>query len=139
LLAWFPAAARTNDALVGEVQELHVSSKHEAIRVLVRRLGELDCISPEASDAIVAKIMAREELGATGIGRGVAIPHAKHPSVRRTVGIVGYTAQGIDFNSLDGEFVRTIVLLLSPNDKPVEHLRALEWISRTLRDVQPQT
>lgn len=136
-LAWFPAAAQANDALVSEVQQLDVATKHEAIQTLVRRLGDLGRISPEACDELVSRIIAREELGATAIGRGIAIPHAKHPAVPRTVGIVGYAARGIDFNSLDGEPVKIVVLLLSPAGQSVEHLRALAWISRTLRDAYP--
>jgi hypothetical protein len=88
-LAWFPAAVQANDALVNEVQQLDVRTKREAIQSLVRRLGELGCIPPDASDELVARIIAREDLGATAIGEGIAIPHAKHPSVPRTVGIVG--------------------------------------------------
>lgn len=131
----FLAAAKTNDSFVNEVYELHVSTRHEAIQALVGRLRELGRISSEANEDIVAKIMAREELGAVGAVRGIAIPHSRHVSVRQTVGIVGYAAKGIEYNSLDGERVRTIILLLSPADKPREHLQALEWISRLLRAV----
>lgn len=133
LLASFWAAAKTNDFFVSEVHELHVSTRHEAIQSLVGRLGELGRISPEANEDIVAKIMAREELGAIGAVRGIAVPHARHLSVRRTIGIVGYAPRGIDFSSLDGEPARTIIMLLSPDDKPREHLQALEWITRLLR------
>ena len=78
--------------------------------------------------------MKREELGSTGIGKGIAVPHTKHPSVSKLVGTVGVSADGIDFNSLDGEKVHLLFLLISPPDLPVEHLRALENISRQLRD-----
>ncbi len=78
--------------------------------------------------------MKREELGSTGIGRGVAVPHTKHPSVQRLVGTVAVSGEGIDFNSLDGEKVQLFFLLISPPDRPGDHLRALENISRQLRD-----
>ncbi len=78
--------------------------------------------------------MKREELGSTGIGRGVAVPHTKHPSVQRLVGTVAVSSDGIDFNSLDGEKVQLFFLLISPPDRPGDHLRALENISRQLRD-----
>ena len=67
--------------------------------------------------------MKREELGSTGIGRGVAVPHTKHPSVDRLIGTVGVSQEGIDFQSLDGEKVHLFFLLVSPPDRPGDHLR----------------
>lgn len=131
-LAWFSPRTNVNEVFVGEVQELNVSTKWEAIQWLVGRLCELGRISLDASDEILPAILAREKLGSTGIGRGVAIPHAKHPSVRHAVGIIGFAANGIDFESLDGKLVNTVVLLLSPPDRPNEHLRALAWIMKVL-------
>ena len=91
-------------------------------------------ITDEDRDSIVKAIMKREELGSTGIGRGVAVPHTKHPSVDRLVGTVAISAEGVDFDSLDGEKVQLFFLLISPPDRPGDHLRALENISRQLRD-----
>ena len=85
-------------------------------------------------DSIVRAIMKREELGSTGIGRGVAVPHTKHPSVNRLVGTVAVSHEGVDFDSLDGEKVQLFFLLISPPDRPGDHLRALENISRQLRN-----
>jgi PTS system fructose-specific IIA component/PTS system nitrogen regulatory IIA component len=64
----------------------------------------------------------------------VAVPHTKHPSVDRLVGTVAVSREGVDFNSLDGEKVQLFFLLISPPDRPGDHLRALENISRQLRD-----
>ena len=114
--------------------ELKAVTKEEAIRELVQALldaGELDA---DQYDDIVAAIMKREELGSTGIGRGVAVPHTKHPSVQKLVGTVGVSESGVDFDSLDGERVQLFFLLVSPPERPGDHLRALENISRQLRD-----
>ena len=78
--------------------------------------------------------MLFRSLGSTGIGRGVAVPHTKHPSVDRLVGTVAVSRKGIEFESLDGEPVQLFFLLVSPPDRPGDHLRALENISRQLRD-----
>ena len=91
-------------------------------------------IDGDEKDSIVQAIMKREELGSTGIGRGVAVPHTKHPSVEELVGTVGVSSEGVDFTSLDGEKVQLFFLLVSPPDRPGDHLRALENISRQLRD-----
>jgi PTS system fructose-specific IIA component/PTS system nitrogen regulatory IIA component len=64
----------------------------------------------------------------------VAVPHTKHPSVQKLVGTVGVSSGGVDFNSLDGEKVQLFFLLVSPPERPGDHLRALENISRQLRD-----
>ena len=86
-------------------------------------------------ESIVKAILKREELGSTGIGRGVAVPHTKHPSVNRLVGSVAVSTQGVDFASLDGEVVHLFFLLISPPDRPGRSLAGpLEDISRQLRD-----
>ena len=108
--------------------------KPAVIRELVESLAAAGAISPDQVQGIVAAIMKREELGSTGIGRGVAVPHTKHASVERLVGTVGVSPIGVDFNSLDGDKVHLFFLLISPPDRPGDHLRALENISRQLRD-----
>ena len=91
-------------------------------------------IADEDKQSIIQAVLKREELGSTGIGRGIAVPHTKHPNVKQLVGTVGLSEDGIDFNSLDGEKVQLFFLLVSPPDKPGDHLRALENISRQLRE-----
>jgi len=113
---------------------LVADDKEGAIRELVAGLVDSQGISAEEQESIIKAIMKREELGSTGIGRGVAVPHTKHPSVDRLIGTVGVSAEGVDFDSLDGENVQLFFLLISPPDRPGDHLRALENISRQLRD-----
>src|ERR1041384_2010040 len=86
--------------------DLAADEKPAAIRELVESLAGSGAIAATDVDGIVAAIMKREELGSTGIGRGVAVPHTKHPSVERLVGTVGVSAEGVDFNSLDGAKVQ---------------------------------
>lgn len=114
--------------------DLQSASKEAVIEELVQSLLEAGEISADQRDDIIAAIMKREELGSTGIGRGVAVPHTKHPSVQELVGTVGVSEQGVDFDSLDGERVQLFFLLISPPERPGDHLRALENISRQLRD-----
>jgi len=114
--------------------DIQADDKPAVIHELVESLAAAGAISQEQVPGIVAAIMKREELGSTGIGRGVAVPHTKHASVERLVGTVGVSAVGVDFNSLDGDKVHLFFLLVSPPDRPGDHLRALENISRQLRD-----
>lgn len=114
--------------------ELRVDSKEAAIRAMVESLGTSGHLKAEHQDGIVSAIMKREELGSTGIGNGVAVPHTKHPSVDKLTATVAIAPGGVDFASLDGESVFILFLLVSPPDRPGDHLRALENISRHLRN-----
>ncbi|MFM7207620.1 MAG: PTS sugar transporter subunit IIA [Planctomycetaceae bacterium] len=120
-----------NEAIRSQV---HASTKEGVIREMAQSLVDSGSIAAADLEGIVKAIMKREDLGSTGIGRGVAVPHTKHPSVSRLVGTVAVSPSGIDFQSLDGEPVQLFFLLVSPPDRPGDHLRALENISRQLRD-----
>jgi fructose-specific phosphotransferase system IIA component len=114
--------------------QLKADDKEGVIREMTGSLLEAGKISADEVESIVRAILKREELGSTGIGRGVAVPHTKHPSVNRLVGTVAVSSHGVDFDSLDGEKVQLFFLLISPPDRPGDHLRALENISRQLRN-----
>ena len=114
--------------------ELQATDKPGVIQELVAALVESGQVKEADQAGIIEAVMKREELGSTGIGRGVAVPHTKHPSVDNLIGTVGVSADGVEFESLDGESVRLFFLLISPPDRPGDHLRALENISRQLRD-----
>jgi PTS system fructose-specific IIA component/PTS system nitrogen regulatory IIA component len=127
---------RMTDFVVREaiVPELHANNKEGVIREMVESLKNAAAFKNADTEEIVKAILKRELLGSTGIGRGVAIPHTKHPSVDRLVGTVALSKAGVGFDSLDGEPVHVFVLLISPQDRPGDHLRALENVSRSLRD-----
>ena len=112
--------------------ELKATDKQGVIREMVQSLVDAGGIRKENYEGIVKAFIKREELGSTGIWRGVAIPHEKHPTVKRHVGAVAISAEGIDFDSLDGEVVHLFVMTLSPTDDPGGHLRVMERLSRRL-------
>lgn len=115
------------------LSDLTATSKEEAIREIISSLTKSGHLKNEESESVIGAIMKREELGSTGIGNGVAVPHTKHPSVSRMIGTVVVSKKGLDFSSIDREPVDIIFLLISPPDRPGDHLRALENISRHLR------
>ncbi len=125
-----------SDFVSADAVRSHVDadSKEGVIREMVRALVDAGKIASSDEESIIKAILKREDLGSTGIGRGVAVPHTKHPGVTRLVGTVAVSQKGIDFESLDGEPVQLFFLLVSPPDRPGDHLRALESISRQLRD-----
>ena len=83
---------------------------------------------------IVERLSAREKLGSTGFGAGVAVPHAKLPGLSHVVGVFAKLAQPIDFQAVDDLSVDIVFLLLSPVDAGAVHLRALARVSRRLRE-----
>jgi nitrogen PTS system EIIA component len=127
---------RMTDFVVREaiVPELTATTKEGVIREMVGSLANTNHLKAAETEEIVRAVLKRELLGSTGIGRGVAIPHTKHNSVERLIGTVALSRPGVSFESLDGEPVHVFVLLISPQDRPGDHLRALENVSRSLRD-----
>ena len=127
---------RMSDFVVRDaiIPELTATTKEGVIREMVESLRAAGQFRGTDLEDIIRAILKREFLGSTGIGRGVAIPHTKHNSVERLIGTVALSAKGIAFDSLDGEPVHVFVLLISPQDRPGDHLRALENVSRSLRD-----
>src|SRR2546421_13057212 len=127
---------RMSDFVVREsiTATLTAASKEAVIRELVENLRGAGYFAGGEPEEIIKAIHKRELLGSTGIGRGVAIPHTKHPSVDRLVGTIALSKNGVPFDALDGEPVHVFVMLISPQDRPGDHLRALENVSRSLRD-----
>jgi mannitol/fructose-specific phosphotransferase system IIA component (Ntr-type) len=127
---------RMTDFVVREaiIPELTATTKEGVIREMVAGIGSAGYFKGAETEDIVKAVLKRELLGSTGIGRGVAIPHTKHTSVERLVGSVAISRSGVSFESLDGEPVHVFILLISPQDRPGDHLRALENVSRSLRD-----
>ena len=114
--------------------DLRPADKEDAIRQLVGALREAGKLPADEEPAIVAAVLKREELGSTGIGNGVAVPHTKHPAVSQLTATVGLVHGGLDFASLDNEPVHILIALVSPPENTRDHLRALETVSRHLKN-----
>lgn len=116
--------------------DLKAEDKQGAIRAMARSLLEAGKIPEADFEGIVRSVLLREELGTTGIGHAVAVPHAKHASVDRLVGTIAISPAGVEFEAIDGDKVHLLFLLISPPDRPGDHLRALESITRQLKRVE---
>jgi nitrogen PTS system EIIA component len=86
------------------------------------------------SDAVAEALLKREELGSTGTGGGVAIPHARLAGVKKPFAMLVRLAKSIDFDSIDGQPVDIVCLLLLPTHMQGEQLNALACAARTLRN-----
>lgn len=114
--------------------DIKSQDKEGAISELVSLLAASGGIKPAEKSEILRRLHEREMLGSTGIGKGVAIPHAKCPKLKKMTAAFGLSKEGIDFKSLDGERTKIFFLLLAPGETPGPHLKALAKISRLLDD-----
>ncbi|MDR1523512.1 MAG: PTS sugar transporter subunit IIA [Endomicrobium sp.] len=114
------------------IVDLKATDKKAAIIELVDNLEKTKKV--KKADEIINVVLEREKLGSTGIGQGVAIPHAKTDVLSEQLGVLGISRKGIEFNSLDGELVHIIFLLVGPVEVVGQHLKALSKISRLFKD-----
>jgi len=112
--------------------EMKSTTKPEAIEELVALLKRSGAIAD--AGPVAEAILKREELGTTGIGEGIAVPHGKSDAVNKLVAAFGRSGKGVDFNSIDGQPVQLFFLLIAPKDSAGPHLMALARISRLLKN-----
>lgn len=115
----------------GVIHKLKARCKREALQAMADRAAEL--INAPASE-IMSTLLEREQLGSTGVGDGVAIPHGKIEGLRAITGVLALLETPVSFDSLDDQPVDLIFLLLAPANATAAHLKALAKVSRLLRD-----
>jgi fructose-specific phosphotransferase system IIA component len=114
--------------------DIKATKKEDIIKELADLLINAGEIEKRYRNKLIDALMARESLGSTGIGQGVAIPHAKSDCVEKLVAAFALSKKGVDFDSLDAEPVYIFFLLVAPQDSAGPHLKALARISRLLKD-----
>lgn len=118
------------------IPDLKSNTRDDVIRELVEALSQAGKLAPDTVEEIVQQTIAREQLGSTGIGKGIAVPHIKHAAVSEIVGTIGCSSNGVDFVSLDKAPVYSVMLLISPTNNPEKHLEAMEKLfSHLQRDM----
>lgn len=114
---------------------IKVISAASSKKRLFHDLGDMANACFEMDQArVVEALLEREGLGPTGVGHGVALPHARMPGLERVCGLFIRMKKALDFDSVDRQPVDLVFALFAPEDAGVEHLKALALISRTLRD-----
>jgi mannitol/fructose-specific phosphotransferase system IIA component (Ntr-type) len=109
------------------------ADKRTIVSTLVQRLAATKKIGPDQVAEVVEGAMAREAIGSTGIGHGIAIPHCRTPLVSQIVCAFGAASDGVDFDSLDGEPVHSIFLLLTPPEQKEQHLQLMKSFASQIR------
>jgi len=115
------------------VPELAAKDRDGVIQELVAALAKAGAIEEADVPEVVAALIKREQNGSTGFGKGVAVPHAKHPRIQKMAGAVGRSVGGVDFASLDHQPVYSVFLLLSPENQPQQHLAAMNIVFSNLQ------
>jgi PTS system nitrogen regulatory IIA component len=100
---------------------------------MIDKLAECGAIAPDDTEAVARACIARENHGSTGFGKGVAVPHVKHPAIKQMTASIARSTVGVDFAALDRAPVYTVVMLLSSDEEPDAHLAAMERIFRHLQ------
>ncbi|HET6365104.1 MAG TPA: fructose PTS transporter subunit IIA [Nitrospirota bacterium] len=114
------------------IEEIKATDKIGVIREFAEILQATGRVTD--AEALVRVLLERESLGSTGIGDGVAIPHGKLNFISNMVVAFGRSSRGVDFQSLDAKPVYLFFLLVTPDNKPGDHLKALARISRILKN-----
>jgi mannitol/fructose-specific phosphotransferase system IIA component (Ntr-type) len=113
---------------------LQATTRDAAIIEMIKSLQAAGKLPGADLADITSAVLRREQLGSTGIGRGIAIPHSRHRDVPNLVGTVALAPNGLNFDSIDGEPVQVLFLLISPDQQPGPHLRALEAVVQKTKD-----
>ena len=106
-------------------------SKRHLFQAIAEQLAPTLGLNPHQ---IVDVVWEREQLGTTGVGQAIAIPHGKIPGLDRVCGYLAQLATPVDFASLDEKPVDLVFMLLAPAEAGADHLRALSAVSTLLRD-----
>ncbi len=113
------------------IPALKANSKKQALQLLAQKAAEVTGIK---EGTILEGLLERERLGSTGVGNGIAIPHAKLTGIDRLFGIFARLEHPVEFDSIDDHPVDLICLLIAPEGAGADHLKALARVSRLLRD-----
>jgi nitrogen PTS system EIIA component len=116
------------------IPEMKSTERWAAIVELIDLLVEKGAVRKADRDSVLAALRQREETMSTGIGFGIAIPHASSNCVNEVVAAFGRSSAGIEFDSLDNSPVKFIVLFVVPKDQFQVHLRTLAAIAKFLND-----
>jgi mannitol/fructose-specific phosphotransferase system IIA component (Ntr-type) len=114
------------------VAQLAAKERDEVITELLDALIASGAVDAGMRNELIRSVLDRERKGSTGFGKGVAVPHVKHAAIKEMNAAIGLSAGGVEFNALDKQPVYSVFLLLSPEDKPEDHLHAMEVIFKNL-------
>lgn len=118
----------SKDLVIPDLRETDKQSVlHELVRHLSHKIAGID------TSELLGVLLEREQLGSTGIGDGIAIPHGKLKDLKQLIAVFGKSAGGVSFDAMDGRPVHLFFLLVAPENSAGVHLKALARLSRLLK------
>jgi len=115
------------------IPDLEATDRNGVIAELVSALTQAGSLPEALCAEITEAVIQREDEASTGMGKGVAVPHVKHPAIDRVIAAVGQTDAGIDFSALDEQPVYSVILLISPAEDSDKHLQAMESVFKHIQ------
>ena len=115
------------------IPALKSTERDDVVAEIVDKLVEVGAAPASIRQELIDSVLEREKKGSTGFGKGVAVPHVKHEKIDKMTAAVAVSQSGVDFAALDKAPVYSVIMLLSPKDKPDEHLQAMEIIFSNLQ------
>lgn len=109
-------------------------NKRGAVEELVHRLVELGTLGQGEEKAVVESVLAREKMGSTALGNGIAFPNCRSSLTEKFIGVLGLDSRGVSFDALDGEPVQSVFLLMAPLNDREKHFEVLGRITAIGRD-----
>jgi mannitol/fructose-specific phosphotransferase system IIA component (Ntr-type) len=116
------------------IPELESHRRDKVILELVKSLDRCMKLGRKKREDIYKQLVKRENEASTGMGKGVALPHIKHPDVKEVIMTIGQSSKGIDFSALDEQLVYSTILLISPDNDPEKHLQVMQKIFLLLQN-----
>jgi len=115
------------------IPHLSATDRDGVINELINAVEKAGQLPGTDGKKLSKAVIKRENEASTGMGKGIAVPHVKHPDIKSVVAAIGKSDNGIDFAALDRQPVFNIILLLSPAEDPDRHLYAMEYIFKHLQ------
>ncbi|GJM22324.1 MAG: hypothetical protein DHS20C15_22390 [Planctomycetota bacterium] len=109
-------------------------SKVEILECMVNHAVSAKLLPKARKELVLQLLTEREERGSTGVGMGVAVPHARIKGLKKALAVMARSAEGVDFRAVDGEPVYALIMLVSPENQADTHLATLRWLSQHARD-----
>jgi mannitol/fructose-specific phosphotransferase system IIA component (Ntr-type) len=109
--------------------DLPLGDRDDVLRWMIERVAGDQGMSPDRVTTVLRAVLRRERMGTTGIGRGIAIPHAKTSAVERPMVAFARLVEPLPYGATDGAPVHSLFLVVSPLEGNDEHVRILQWIA----------
>jgi len=109
------------------------TTRNEVLAEMVDYMIDTSLIHKDIRQGVLTALIEREDITSTGIGNGFAVPHGKHPAIKKITGLVARSREGVDYCALDGKPVHLFVLLLSNQEIVNQHLYALTYVATTFK------